>query len=96
MVIQGTLTTVWDDGVEITTPATLDTETGEVCAESVDMDGLDILEEEYFKDEQGNTYNVCPQCHEYIVVVSMEDGIGHNLDEHHRCKNPDCDLDEVF
>jgi hypothetical protein len=91
MILKGTFTSIWDTDVEITTPAELDTETGEVSAESVDAGDVDILEEEYFTDEQGNQYPVCPECHEYILVTSMEDGIGHNLDEVKRCKNPDCD-----
>jgi hypothetical protein len=93
---KGTFTSVWDDGIEITTPATLDPETGEVTAESVEVEDLDILQEEYFTDEDDNQYSVCPVCHEYIVVTSMEPGIGHNLDEVKKCKNPDCDYEWTF
>ena len=91
MIKKGTFTSVWDNDVEISTPAELDTETGEVSAESVDAGDVDILEEEYFTDEDGEEYEVCPECHEYIIVTSMEDGIGHTLNEVKRCKNPDCD-----
>lgn len=93
MILKGTFTSVWDTDVEITTSATLDTETGEVSAESVDADDVDILEEEYFEDLEGNQYPVCPECHEYIVVTGMEDDeyIKHQLNVVKRCKNPNCD-----
>jgi hypothetical protein len=91
MEIKGTFTSVWDDGVEITTPATLDTETGEVCADPAEVENLDILVDEHFTDEKGEEYTICPECHEYILHTCMEPGIGHNLDEVRRCKNPNCD-----
>jgi hypothetical protein len=91
MIKTGTFTSVWDGDTEITTPAVLDTETGEVTAKAVEADDVDILDKEYFTDEDGNEYEVCPECHEYILVTSMEDGIGHDLDELKRCKNSDCD-----
>jgi hypothetical protein len=91
MEIKGTFTSIWDDDVEITTNATLDTETGEVTTEAVEIDNVDILVGESFTDENGNQYDICPECHEYILHTCMEPGIGHNLDEVKRCKNPDCD-----
>ena len=91
MVIKGTFTSVWDDGVEITTPATLDTETGEVTAEAADVDNLENLDDEYFTGENGDVYGICPECHEYVLHTCMEPGIGHNLDEVKRCKDPNCD-----
>jgi hypothetical protein len=94
MILKGTFTSVWDNDVEITTAAELDTETGEVTTEPVDADDVDILEEEYFTDTEGNQYEVCTECHEYIKVTSMEPGIGHNLDEIKRCKNPDCESNQ--
>ena len=92
-ILKGTFTSIWDTDVEISTPAELDTETGEVTTEPVEAGDVDILEEEYFEDSEGNQYPICPECHEYIVTTSMEDGIGHNLDEVKRCKNPDCDYE---
>lgn len=92
MILNGFFTSFWSDMPEIVTDATLNTETGEVTAESVDVGKeYDNLDSEIFTDDNGNDYDVCPECHEYILVTSMEDGIGHNLNEVRRCKNPDCD-----
>lgn len=91
MILKGTFTSVWDGDVEITTPAELDTETGEVTTEAVEAGDVDTLDSEYFTDENGNEYEICTECHEYILHTCMEPGIGHNLDELKRCKNPDCD-----
>jgi len=93
MIVKGTFVSVWDNGT-LSTPATLDTETGEVTTESVDANGLEHLMEEWFEDEEGEEYDICPECHEYILHTCMEDGIGHNLDEVKRCKDPNCDYIE--
>jgi len=91
MIIKGTFTSIWDDDNDITTPAELNTKTGEVTAESVEAHDVEILNKEYFTNEKGEEFEVCPECHEYILHTCMEPGIGHNLDEVKRCKNPDCD-----
>ena len=98
MILKGIFTSVWDTDVEISTAAILDTETGEICTESVEAEDVDILEEEYFEDIEGNRYPVCPECHEFIVVTSMEDDeyISHQLNEVKRCKNPDCEYKELI
>jgi len=91
MIIKGTFTSVWDNG-SVITPSTLDLETGEVSTDSVEVDdNLGTLMEECFEDEEGEEYEVCPECHEYILHTCMEPGIGHNLDEVLRCKNSDCE-----
>lgn len=92
MILKGTFISVWDNG-SVRTPSTLDTETGEVTTNSVDVnDDLGTLMEEVFEDEEdGEEYDICPECHEYILHTCMEPGIVHNLDEVKRCKNPDCD-----
>ena len=89
--ITGNFTSIWDNG-SVTTPATLDIKTGEINTNSVDVsDDIGTLMEEWFEDSEGEEYDVCPKCHEYILHTCMEPGIGHNLNEVKRCKNPDCD-----
>ena len=56
MILKGTFTSVWDDGFEIDTPAELDDETGNVFTQPVYVDGVDILDREYFTDENGKEY----------------------------------------
>ena len=73
-ILKGTFTSIWDNHVEISTPAELDTVTGEVSTEAVEAGDVDVLEEEYFTDDKGNQYPICPECHEYIVVTSMSRG----------------------
>ena len=88
---KGTFTSVWD-GIEITTPAELDLETGEInILETVNADGLEILDEEFFTDEDGKNYNVCPECHEFITKTFMVEGTGKTLHEITGCSNPDCE-----
>jgi hypothetical protein len=88
--MKGTFVSIWDNG-SIRTPAELNEETGEIQTTSVDADGMEHLMEEWFEDEDGEEFEVCPVCHEYILHTCMEDGIAHNLDEVKRCKNRDCD-----
>lgn len=92
MVIQGTFTSVWDGGVA-NTPATLDTETGEVSTNSIEVsENFGTLMEEWFEDENGEEYEICPVCHEFILRTYMEPGIGHNLDEIRKCMDESCDF----
>jgi len=88
MIKHGTFTSVWDMG-EITTPATLDTENGHVETDSVEVsDEYEVLHSEYFTDEDGNEYKVCPECHEYIikdVEFEHEGALGDKV-----CSNPYC------
>lgn len=90
---KGTFTSVWDGGNEVVSDAELNEITGEVIAETVDVYGLDleILEREFFTDEQGNEYTVCPECHKFIMTTKMFDGIGHTYNEREVCSDPDCD-----
>lgn len=89
--LKGIFTSIWDGGVNINTPATLETETGYIEAESVDVDGLECLEEETFTDENGKEYQVCPECHAYVMKPVMINGIGHNSDEEFVCSDENCD-----
>lgn len=78
--ILGTFISVWDGGMEISTPAELHEETGEISTESVDVEGLDleILEREYFVNQHGGEFEVCTECHSYI------------LNDKGRCSDPNC------
>ena len=89
-ILKGTFTSVWDGDVEVTTNATLDTDTGYVVAEPTNV-SVDSLDREYFTDEDGDEYEICSDCHEYIMKSVMVDGIGKCYDEIFVCSNPDCD-----
>lgn len=70
MLKKGLFTSIWDGGYEITTSATLDTETGYLDIEQTKegIDDLENLEEEYFIDEEGTKYEVCLNCHYHIII----------------------------
>lgn len=93
--IKGTFTSFWDGGTEISTEAILDTETGEVIAETSEVEDVDILDREAFTSNEfanaGEEYEICPECHEYITKVVMKEGIGKTLYEARVCSNPDCE-----
>jgi len=91
--MKGTFISIWNDGIEISTPAELNTETGELIIESVNVDGLDldILINEKFIDENDDKYEVCPDCHCFIMRTVMSDGIGHTLNEIKVCSDPYCE-----
>ena len=93
---KGIFTSVWDGGDEVTSAAELNEETGEVIAESVDVDDLDLeyLEREYFTDEEENEFRICPTFHAYIMTNKMFDGIGHTYEEREVCSDPDCESHE--
>ena len=92
--MKGTFVSVWDDGTEIRTPATLDTATGEVDAEIADVENLDILQREYFESDEsfnaGEEYEICPECHTFILTTIMRDGIGHTYNEVKVCSDIEC------
>jgi hypothetical protein len=88
--MKGNFVSIWDGGDKIITPAELDVEIGEVTTKSVDAD-VEHLDKEYFEDEDGNEYAICPECHEYILKTVMKDGIGKTLYEALVCSNPDCE-----
>ena len=91
MILKGTFTSVWDDGFEIDTPAELDDETGNVFTQPVYVDGVDILDREYFTDENGKEYDICPVCHEYILKTEMVERTGKQLIERTGCTDENCD-----
>ena len=81
-IIKGKFTSVWNCGsTSITTYAELDDETGSLDVNSVEVDdGLYNFDEEYFEDEEGNRYDVCLDCHEFIMREKCFEGEGNGID----------------
>lgn len=65
---KGKFTSVWGEGT-ITTPATLNDDNS-IETDSVECDFEDFIEE-FFEDEDGEIYEVCPDCHSYILVEDI-------------------------
>lgn len=91
MEIKGKFISIWDDGIEICTDATLDTETGEVFTNSVDVNNLEVLIEEFFRDEEGYEDEICPFCHTHILKIKVVEGVGKSLEEVYSCSNENCE-----
>lgn len=86
-----TFTSVWEDGSEITTPATLDMETGKVEPEASNSNPDGNLIKEYVTIGD-NELNVCSTCHEYLTKeVMIPDQVGNGLHEETACRNQTCD-----
>ncbi len=67
--VQGTFVSVWEDGTEIQTDASLDEETGLLeIKTSTDETDHGCLIREFFVDEDETEYEVCSECHEYIKI----------------------------
>ena len=91
--IDGLFVSNWSEG-KVVTPCRLDPITGELFTKSANVGDLGTLESEKFYvggDEDGDEYNVCPDCHEYILKTVMNPGISHGLNEEPVCSNFDCD-----
>ncbi|MCX5884306.1 MAG: hypothetical protein NT096_00075 [Proteobacteria bacterium] len=92
-ILTGSFVSVWDEGT-VQTQGTLNTKTGEVTAKFVNVPDLGSLKREYFEDEAEDIYEVCTECHEYILKSEMNPGIGHDLNEEQVCSNKDCESRE--
>ena len=90
MLKQGTFVSSWDSDEVISTPATLDLHTGAIEAEVSPVSPKGSLIEEYFEEDEGKQYNVCPECHNYILKTTMEEGVGKHLHEITKCTDEDC------
>lgn len=90
-ILIGSFTSLWDN-CSITTPSTLDTDTGKLNTEAVEdipNDLGSLIKETFTCDE--DSYEVCPVCHEYILkTVINPDQVGNGLSEEQVCSNPDC------
>lgn len=94
--IKGTFTSEWDEGT-LTTACTLDTETGELFPETADTGDTDLgsLISEKFVADNGDEYEVCMVCHEYIKKGKMVPGrTGKQLYEEQQCMNHGCESHE--
>ena len=89
--IKGKFVSIWDGGINIETIAFINEKTGEIFTESVEVDEVEILDDEYFEDENGNTYEVCPVCHSFIVKIEMKEDEDKNLYESNVCSNLSCE-----
>jgi hypothetical protein len=90
--MNGKLHSVWDNGT-IITDANLDETSGKlVSGDLVDVgNDFEHLINEYFEDSDGNTYDICPNCHEYILkTVMVDDNTGNGIHEEHVCSG-DCE-----
>ena len=65
--IKGEFVSLWDSGNEVRTPAILCLATGVISTESVDVEGLDIFEGEYFEKKDGSRLEVCEDCHNHLM-----------------------------
>jgi hypothetical protein len=91
---KGTFTGVWNSGLEVTTQnAKLDEETGEVFYDIPDGESIDSLKEEFFTDDEGNKYIVCPDCNCFVMRDKMfeGEGNGNDYDGQQICSNPYCE-----
>jgi len=95
---KGTFTSVWDGGFEVTTPAELDIETGEIFTESVEAGDVEILDREYFTDEDGTETDVCPTCHGFLMREKMfeGEGNGNDYDGELICSYPYCESNLIY
>jgi len=96
---KGILSSVWDDGIEISTNAELDEETGEVIGEYFDTDdlNLNIKISEIFTDEDGNVHTLCPTCQMFIMREKCieGEGNGHDYDGQLICSDPYCETNLI-
>jgi hypothetical protein len=88
--VGGLFVSVWQDGSIIETTATLNTETGEITTTQSNIPDH-ILERQYFEN-QDDIFEVCTECHEYILKAQMiPDPVGKGMSEEMACSNPNCD-----
>jgi hypothetical protein len=90
---KGTFTSVWDGGYEISTTGELDEETGEVSTDSIDTNCVEVLDREYFTEEDGTEHTVCPDCHMFVMREKCieGEGNGNDYDGELICSFPYCD-----
>jgi len=92
--IKGTFTSNWSEA-SISTACTLDPNTGELTTVSAEVSDLGTLENEEFTADNGDTYKVCPVCHEYILKSKVvPDQVGNGLHEEDYCSNPNCEYND--
>jgi hypothetical protein len=87
MIINGFFESRWEEGT-ISTPATLDLDTGEIETTSVCVgEEYENLNEEVFISSGGEEYTVCPDCHYFITKTEVrEDDVGNGLHDVQVCR----------
>ena len=82
---------VWGSNIAVSTEATYDpdTKTFEILETADDDDNQDVLIREYLEFPDGETLDVCTQCHDRVLETRMIEGVGKSLEERKVC--PDCD-----
>lgn len=87
-IIKGTFKSEWDFGDRIIeTLAILDTESGELTVDQTDENIEDVttLDSETFTSEDGTEYEVCPDCHEFVLKTEIREAVGKHLYETKVC-----------
>ena len=94
MKIHGTFTSYWENGSELQSSAELDSETGKITVHNAfSGEERGNLDSEKFEDEEGNEYDICPCCHEYILkTVMVQDKLFKSVvNEEPQCANKECE-----
>ena len=91
--IKGVFVSVWDDGISVTTKATINIVTGKIETDQVVIDNVSDLIEEYFiSDILQEKFSVCPVCHSFISKPFLTDSYCQtDYEIEMSCTDPDCD-----
>lgn len=94
-VINCEFTSVWSDGSVLTTECTYNINTGEVTPTELEPSTMSIdanLEREFIEFEDGETMEVCMDCHCFVLKpVMLADNVGHGIHTTMECTDPECD-----
>ena len=82
-----TFTSVWDDGQTVVTPAEYDEATGEVTAATASEAPYAALVREFITLPDGETRDVCPECHEYVLRTAVGEREELSYGEYTECPN---------
>lgn len=80
---------VWDNGTVVKTKAKLFEEGNISYFESdlAEVEGVNSLEDEYLEFPDGNTLQICQNCHEGVATLVIEEGVGKQLLEIKVCSS---------
>lgn len=88
--ITGKFTSTWSEGI-VVTHCKLNPNTGELFPDTANVSDLGLLEKETFEANNGETYDVCPSCHSYVLKTVVGDRADLSYGEYQECSDPDCD-----
>ena len=91
--MKGTFISNWSEG-KVITACTLNKRSGELSPDTVDVQDLGTLESEKFIADNGDEFDVCPDCHEYILKTVVGDRADQSYGEYQVCSNPDCNFNQ--